>query len=230
MRGETDGMSENQRSENRPSRRRDMPVGLWTRCPGCSKMIYKNLVVERGNVCPECDFHFPITSEERINTLCDPDTFVEFLADLSPADPLGFVARRSYDERVRESREKTGLKEACIVGRAEIGEAPVPRPYGRRKARRRIGEGTSNPQPQRASKLLRSRVCFAAASCRVLPPPSQRLARTRRRPFATFERQIPAARSAGPRPRRERAEVQARACASSPYNLHKTRPLPARLH
>ena len=44
----------------------------------------------------------------------------------------------------------------------EIGEAPVPRPYGRRKACRRIGEGTSNPQPQRASKLLRSRVCFAA--------------------------------------------------------------------
>jgi len=47
------------------------------------------------------------------------------LADLAPADPLGFVARRSYEERVREAREKTGLKEACSVGRAEIGEVPV---------------------------------------------------------------------------------------------------------
>lgn len=118
-------MNDVPRQENRPSRRRDMPSGLWTRCPGCTKMIYKNLVVERGNVCPECDFHFPITSDERIRNLCDPDTFVELLADLSPADPLGFVARRSYEERVRETREKTGLKEACIVGRAEIGEVPV---------------------------------------------------------------------------------------------------------
>ena len=97
-------MSDSARSENRPSRRRDMPGGLWTRCPGCTKMIYKNLVVERGNVCPECDYHFQISSDERIRNLCDPDTFVEFLADLSPADPLGFVARRSYEERGRETR------------------------------------------------------------------------------------------------------------------------------
>ncbi|HCW45764.1 MAG TPA: acetyl-CoA carboxylase carboxyl transferase subunit beta [Planctomycetes bacterium] len=118
-------MSESTNRDQRPSRRRDMPSGLWTRCPGCTKMIYKSLVVERGNVCPECDFHFPISSDERIRTLCDPDSFVEFLGDLSPADPLDFVARRSYEERVRETREKTGLTEACIVGRATIGELPV---------------------------------------------------------------------------------------------------------
>ena len=63
--------------EPRSQRRRDVPGGLWLHCPGCSKMIYKNLMMERGNVCPECSFHFPITSEERIGLLCDPDTFVE---------------------------------------------------------------------------------------------------------------------------------------------------------
>ena len=111
--------------EPRSSRRRDVPGGLWLRCPGCSKMIYKNLMMERGNVCPECSFHFPITSEERIGLLCDPDTFVEQFAELAPADPLEFKAKRTYLERLEETQRKTGLWDACVVGKAEIGEVPV---------------------------------------------------------------------------------------------------------
>jgi len=111
--------------EPRPSRRRDVPGGLWLRCPGCSKMIYKNLMMERGNVCPECSFHFPITSEERIGLLCDPDTFVEQFAELAPSDPLEFKAKRTYRERLEETQSKTGLRDACVVGKAEIGEVPV---------------------------------------------------------------------------------------------------------
>ncbi|NRA76150.1 MAG: acetyl-CoA carboxylase carboxyltransferase subunit beta [Planctomycetes bacterium] len=111
--------------EPRSSRRRDVPGGLWLRCPGCSKMIYKNLMMERGNVCPECSFHFPITSEERIGLLCDPDTFVEQFAELAPSDPLEFKAKRTYLERLEETQSKTGLRDACVVGKAEIGEVPV---------------------------------------------------------------------------------------------------------
>lgn len=114
-----------QKREPRPNRRRDVPGGLWMRCSGCSKMIYRNLVVERGNVCPECSYHFPITSEERIRLLCDPDTFKEEFTELAPADPLKFVARRTYKERLDETQKKTGLRDACVVGCAEIGEVPV---------------------------------------------------------------------------------------------------------
>jgi acetyl-CoA carboxylase carboxyl transferase subunit beta len=95
------------------------------RCTGCSKMIYRNLVVERGNVCPECSYHFPITSEERIRLLCDPETFREEFSELAPADPLNFSARRTYRERLDETQKKTGLRDACVVGCAEIGEVPV---------------------------------------------------------------------------------------------------------
>ncbi|MEC9476487.1 MAG: acetyl-CoA carboxylase, carboxyltransferase subunit beta [Planctomycetota bacterium] len=111
--------------EPRAQRRRDVPSGLWLRCPGCSKMIYKNLMVERGNVCPECSFHFPISCQERIQLICDPETFVEEMRELAPADPLEFVAKRSYRERLETTQKKTGLKDACVVGRAEIGEVPV---------------------------------------------------------------------------------------------------------
>ena len=117
-------MSEKQ-GEPRPNRRRDVPSGLWMRCSGCSKMIYRNLVVERGNVCPECSFHFPISSDERIRLLCDPETFDEQFKELAPADPLQFEARRTYRERLDETQKKTGLLDACLVGLAEIGEVPV---------------------------------------------------------------------------------------------------------
>ncbi|RTZ91090.1 MAG: acetyl-CoA carboxylase carboxyl transferase subunit beta [Bacillota bacterium] len=114
-----------QKRDPRPNRRRDVPGGLWMRCTGCSKMIYRNLVVERGNVCPECSYHFPITSEERIRLLCDPETFREEFSELAPADPLNFSARRTYRERLDETQKKTGLRDACVVGCAEIGEVPV---------------------------------------------------------------------------------------------------------
>ena len=114
-----------EREGSRFRRRREMPSGLWLRCTGCAKMVYKNLVMERGNVCPECNFHFDITSEERIRLLCDPDTFREEFENLESIDPLEFVARRAYRERLDQVKAKTGLREACVVGTAEIGGAPV---------------------------------------------------------------------------------------------------------
>ena len=106
-------------------RRRDMPGGLWMRCTGCSKMIYRSLVLERGNVCNECNYHFEITSAERIRLLCDSDTFEEQFSDLAPTDPLDFVARRSYRERLAEVQKQTGLRDACVVGDARVGGHPV---------------------------------------------------------------------------------------------------------
>ncbi|MEM7168339.1 MAG: acetyl-CoA carboxylase, carboxyltransferase subunit beta [Planctomycetota bacterium] len=121
-----DGNRDSGRESGRGFRkRRDMPGGLWMRCSACSKMIYRSLVLERCNVCPECNFHFEITSEERIRLICDPDTFELHFDELQPADPLEFVARRSYSERLEEVQTKTGLTDACVVGKARIGGHPV---------------------------------------------------------------------------------------------------------
>ncbi len=113
------------REGSRFRRRKEMPTGLWLRCTGCGKIVYKNLVMERGNVCPECNFHFDIPSDERIRLLCDPDTFQEEFASLTSVDPLEFVARRPYRERLDQVMAKTGLREACVIGLAEIGGMPV---------------------------------------------------------------------------------------------------------
>ena len=105
-------------------RRRDMP-GLWIQCPDCQKMVTKNRVREISNVCPECNYHFEISSQERILSLLDPGSFHELFLEIEPGDPLKFVGRRSYRERLKKAQEETGLRDACGIGTGRIGEIPI---------------------------------------------------------------------------------------------------------
>jgi acetyl-CoA carboxylase carboxyl transferase subunit beta len=101
-------------------KKKEMPGGLWLRCPGCSNLQYRRAVEERLNVCPECNYHFEISAPERIAILVDERTFEERFGDMAPLDPLGFVARRPYSERLRQAQQATGLKDACVVGTGKI--------------------------------------------------------------------------------------------------------------
>jgi acetyl-CoA carboxylase carboxyl transferase subunit beta len=106
-------------------RRRDMPGNLWMQCTGCSKMIYKPKVEEKLWVCPECNYHFEISSWKRISLMLDPDSFEEHFGDLSPLDPLAFRALKAYKDRLVEAQLKTGLRDACLVGTGRIEGMPV---------------------------------------------------------------------------------------------------------
>ena len=81
VRGEPESRSEGGR------RRRDMPENLWMQCPDCSRLIYRPKVSEKLNVCPECNFHFEISSRQRIETMLDPGSFEEHFTSLFPLDP-----------------------------------------------------------------------------------------------------------------------------------------------
>ncbi|MBI4575150.1 MAG: acetyl-CoA carboxylase carboxyltransferase subunit beta [Planctomycetes bacterium] len=101
-------------------KKKEMPGGLWMRCPDCGKLVYKKAVEEALRVCPECRFHFELSAAERVELLLDEGSFVEHFGELSPVDPLGFAAKRSYRERLREAQEQTGLRDACVVGTGTI--------------------------------------------------------------------------------------------------------------
>ncbi len=103
----------------------DVPEGLWMRCPTCEAMVYRKAMEEALHVCPECQHHYRIDARTRVTQLADPETFEEFLANLVPADPLNFVDRIPYPERIRQIQEKSGQKEAIIVGKAHIRGRPV---------------------------------------------------------------------------------------------------------
>jgi len=96
--------------------KRAVPEGLWKRCPGCQQTIFRKEAEKRLDVCPECDYHWYVAARERIAQVLDQGTFEEWDAELTSADPLGFVDKVPYPERIKNEQEKTGLREAAVVG------------------------------------------------------------------------------------------------------------------
>jgi len=100
--------------------KRGVPEGLWRRCPGCQATIFRKEAEKRLGVCPECGYHWYVSARERINQLLDEGTFEEWDADLVATDPLNFVDKKPYRDRVREEQRRTGLRDAAITGTGMI--------------------------------------------------------------------------------------------------------------
>jgi acetyl-CoA carboxylase carboxyl transferase subunit beta len=89
-------------------------------CDGCQATLVRKQVEQNLWVCPECNYHFPLTAQERTGQLLDADTFEEWFGGLQPLDPLGFHDRRPYPERLKDEQARTGLSDAAIVGQGYI--------------------------------------------------------------------------------------------------------------
>lgn len=101
--------------------RKEMPEGLWMRCPACEHMLYKSAVEQNMSICPECNHHFRLEAATRIKYLTDEGSFQEVLSDLATDDPLGFRFRgTTYKQRLKADEKKCGAKEAMLIGKAFI--------------------------------------------------------------------------------------------------------------
>lgn len=100
--------------------KRGVPEGLWKRCPGCQATIFRKEAEKRLGVCPECDYHWYVSARERISQVLDEGTFEEWDESLTPSDPLEFVDKMPYRDRLVEEQERTGLKDAAVVGTGMI--------------------------------------------------------------------------------------------------------------
>jgi len=107
-----------------PKKKKDMPEGLWKKCNGCSQSLFHKTLEENGNVCPKCNYHFPLTSLERIKMLADDGSFNEIYKDMSSLDPLEFIGSKSYPDKLAEEQKETGLTDAVLVGDAVIEGKP----------------------------------------------------------------------------------------------------------
>jgi len=103
------------------SKKRDIPEGLWTKCPKCSTMVYDKELDENLKVCPKCHHHFPISSRERIHSLVETCTFEEMDADMTSVDVLNFNGVATYKSKLEEYQKSTNLKDAVITGICKIG-------------------------------------------------------------------------------------------------------------
>ena len=102
--------------------RRDMPEGLWHKCPSCGAVIHELELKQSIRVCAKCKHHFTLNARDRIDSLCDPSSFRETDSGLDSVDALGF---KSYREKVEKYQKITGLKDAVVTGKAQIGGIAV---------------------------------------------------------------------------------------------------------
>ncbi len=107
------------------SRKRDIPEGLWTKCPKCATMVFDKELDDNLKVCPKCQHHFAISARERIHSLVETCSFEEMDADLASVDVLEFTGVASYKEKLEVYQKSTGLKDAVITGIGRIGEFRV---------------------------------------------------------------------------------------------------------
>jgi acetyl-CoA carboxylase carboxyl transferase subunit beta len=103
------------------SKKREIPEGLWTKCPKCNSMVFDKELDENLKVCPRCQHHFPIGARERIHSLVETCTFEEMDADLTSADALNFTGVASYAAKLEENQKATGHKDAIITGIGKLG-------------------------------------------------------------------------------------------------------------
>ncbi len=102
-------------------KKREVPDGLWMRCDSCESMLYRKVVSENSDVCPQCNRHFRVGAKARVRQLADPETFEELFGGIAPTDPLNFKwAGKSYADRLVAEQAKTGHLDACLTGIAYI--------------------------------------------------------------------------------------------------------------
>jgi acetyl-CoA carboxylase carboxyl transferase subunit beta len=107
------------------TKKKEIPQGLWTKCPNCGEVLFNKELEANLMVCPKCDHHMTLGARARLLSLADEGTFHELDASLSSVDILQFTGVTSYTDRLNNYRAKTGLTEAVVSGTAEIEGIPV---------------------------------------------------------------------------------------------------------
>ena len=98
-----------------PADRRQMPEGLWIKCPSCEAVLYKADLEANFNVCPKCSHHHRISARTRLNMFLDAEGRYELGQEVIPVDALKFKDSRKYTERLKEALENTGETDALVV-------------------------------------------------------------------------------------------------------------------
>ena len=102
-------------------KKRDVPDGLWIKCPSCGEIVYKEEVATNLEVCTKCDHHFNLPRQARIDLFADEGTFLEWAGNIKSTDILGFTGKQSYIEKLEANQKKTGWDDAITVGGCKLG-------------------------------------------------------------------------------------------------------------
>jgi acetyl-CoA carboxylase carboxyl transferase subunit beta len=108
-----------------PQEKRNIPEGLWTKCPSCGEIVYSKKMEELLWVCPNCRYHFRISTQKYISLLLDDGRLEEYDINLASKDPLKFKDSKRYPDRIKAAQQMTGTVEGVVSGMAAIGGITV---------------------------------------------------------------------------------------------------------
>ncbi len=105
--------------------KKNIPEGLWTKCPDCGEIVYSKKMEQMFWVCPNCNYHFRISSQKYISILLDGGRLEEYDTNLKSVDPLKFKDSKRYPDRLKAAQDKTGKNDGVIAGMAEMDGIPI---------------------------------------------------------------------------------------------------------
>ena len=108
-----------------PTVRRQMPEGLWIKCPECDAVLYKTDLEQNQNVCPHCGHHHRIGARARLDAFLDAEGRYEIGQEVLPVDALKFKDSKKYPERLKDALETTGETDALVVMGGSVMSLPV---------------------------------------------------------------------------------------------------------
>tara|TARA_B100000963_G_C22607491_1_gene663302 strand:+ start:483 stop:1328 length:846 start_codon:yes stop_codon:yes gene_type:complete len=106
-------------------KRRDVPEKLWNNCISCGNMIHHKDLKDNLRVCINCDYHFRMPAEDRIDLFFNEKYYTEIELDKISDDPLNFVDKKRYTERLKEYRSKTRRNDAFILIQGKVNDIEV---------------------------------------------------------------------------------------------------------
>lgn len=104
---------------------KQVPEGLWTRCPDCQTALYQPDLERNLNVCDKCEHHFRISARRRLHLMLDVEPRSELFEGVEPVDKLKFRDSKKYKDRLLSEQKKTQEKDALVVMQGKIEGLPV---------------------------------------------------------------------------------------------------------
>ena len=107
------------------TQKRNIPEGVWTKCPSCGALLYKIELDRLLSVCPKCDHHMRISARKRVECFLDQGERLEIGENLEPQDVLKFKDSKKYKDRIASAQKSTGEKDALVVMKGELQGLPI---------------------------------------------------------------------------------------------------------
>lgn len=102
------------------SKKKEIPEGLWSKCPDCGNFLFRTELERNLEVCPKCSFHMRLSARKRLDIFLDPEDREELATQVEPEDRLKFKDTKKYKDRLIAAQRDTGEKDALVVMQGKV--------------------------------------------------------------------------------------------------------------